>query len=264
MPRKSTTAPNHLRRPEPEYANLCDLERKKKEDGENSKEAVKNRRKQFQQVSSSFKHPPSTAQPRPPSLREENLLKRNLFDGWAEYEDQNGRRFYCHAASGAKSWKPPRRLTAKVVDFQVEEKGNHNFKLDTEAGRKFSLDSSLLAVASSSSSSSHPNRAAETESDYVELGSYHSRSTEALNKLPGGCGGGKTSISPSSSSSSSSSSAVTVEKREQSTQTEVAAGAAADSEETTTILPAGYRMAMNPLTKEVYLIGLDGHRVSVC
>ena len=144
----------------------------------------------------------------------------------------------------------------------MEEKGNHNFKLDTEAGRKFSLDSSLLAVASSSSSS-HPNRAAETESDYVELGSYHSRSTEALNKLPGGSGGGKTSISPSSSSSSSSS-ATTVEKREQSTQTEVAAAAVVDSEETTTILPAGYRMAMNPLTKEVYLIGLDGHRVSVC
>ncbi len=145
----------------------------------------------------------------------------------------------------------------------MEEKGNHNFKLDTEAGRKFSLDSSLLAVASSSSSS-HPNRAPETESDYVELGSYHSRSTEAINKLPGGCGG-KTSISPSSSSSSSSS-ATTVEKKEQSTQTEVAAAAAAavDSEETTTILPAGYRMAMNPLTKEVYLIGLDGHRVSVC
>lgn len=259
MPRKTAPA---LRRPEPEYANLCDLEKKEvKEDGEQeiSEKSASESWKKLQQFSlKNNNNNGKKAQQRPPSLREENVLKRTLFDGWAEYEDANGRRFYCHPASGAKSWKPPRRLTAKV-DFEDVAatratsgagggslKGAGHFKVDTE-GRKFSLDSSLLPSSSS----------AREESEYVELGNYHQqthhRSTEILNSKVTNNNNSKTSVS------------TTTETKEQSTQTDVAnTKAAASSEEATTLLPAGYRMAVNPLTKEVHLIGLDGVRVSCC
>lgn len=180
-----------------------------------------------------------------PSVGQNATMKRVLFDDWAEYEDENGRRFYYNSTSQHTSWKPPRRLTTKVegtID-STHGTGAGAQQRDSLAERKLSLDSQLVL-------NHHQDQS---------LGGDHSHS-QSFESPNHNRSVAKTSHNGSKNGNSST--------REQSTQTEsdLHRNECSAAEWVISNVPKGWQGFINALTKEVFFMNqLNDHKVSdVC